>query len=199
MSEFICRYGLVFVDESHLKAFEVVTPGKLREDIEWAPTVYILTMSRDLRNKAARHLDPKHRKIEWDEILAEDFGGGHLAVVYWAFTLWAGNNWGGWTRDDGAVEPMVDASSRVYSMDERSRLVALVATGYRWGLQGYLSVLADTSRLYSNATEAVQRRGVAGYKNEADRWENDAEYRRKVVRDVDNARDEARSFVPNLI
>jgi hypothetical protein len=140
--EVIFRYGLVFLDELHLQAFEAVTPGKLREDIEWVPTVYMLTMNEHLRAKAACHLEPESREIKWYDILADDYGSGTRAAIYWAFTLWSGRNWGGWEDDDGTVLPVVDAASGAYSMDKISRLVALVATGYRWGLQGFLPPLA---------------------------------------------------------
>lgn len=140
--EFIYRHGLVFLDQAHLEAFEKVTPGKLRKDLEWASAVYMLTMDGELRNKAVRYLNPSNRSIGWNRIHSADFGGGHYAVIYWAFGLWSGRSWGGWEDDGGKVVPTVDTTSRAYNMDSRQKLVALVAQAYRWGLQGKMPALA---------------------------------------------------------
>lgn len=140
--EFIYRHGLVFLDLAHLRAFEEVTPSKLREDSEWASAVYILTAAPDLRNKTIHHLKPKRRSINWDGILATDFGSGHYAAIYFAFGLWGGRSWGGWEDDNGKKVPMVDTISRAYSMDSRLKFIALVAQTYRWGLQGMIPSLA---------------------------------------------------------
>lgn len=131
--EFISRYGLLFLDLAHLKAFEELTPGKLCIDSEWASTTYILTMDHDLRAKAACHLKPINRSINWKGILSSDFGSGHRAIIYWAFGLWGGCSWGGW-EEDGKVIPKVDTISSAYSMDDKLRFIALVATAYRWGV-----------------------------------------------------------------
>lgn len=140
--EFIYRHGLVFLDQSHLEAFEKVTPGKLREDLEWASAVYMLTVNDELRSKTTCHLYPAKRGIAWDSILSNDFGSSHYAAIYWAFGLWGGNSWGGWQDDDGKIIPKVDTTSRAYSMDSRLKFVALVAQAYRWGLQGKIPALA---------------------------------------------------------
>lgn len=140
--EFIYRHGLVFLDLAHLRAFEEVTPGKLRNDLEWASAVYMLTMDTELRDKAACHLKPGSRDINWYGILANDFGSGHYAAIYWAFGLWGGCSWGGWEDDDGKMIPKVDTISRAFSMDSKKMFIALVAQAFRWGLKGKISALA---------------------------------------------------------
>lgn len=131
----IIRHGFVFLDRVHVDSFEKITPGKLREDLEWASTVYLLTMDSELRSKIVCHLDPYNRKIRWDDILAIDFGSGHRTVILWAFWLWSGHSWGGWEGKDGIVVPQVDTVSRWYSMGSKLRFGALVAQAYRWGYQ----------------------------------------------------------------
>jgi len=133
------RHGLAFVDEAHLKAFEKVTPGRLRDDIEWVPAVYVLTMSEQMRRKAAIWIIPDHREIEWQQIIDTDFGSGHRAAIHWAFSLWGAHSWGGWEEDDGRIIPLIDIASRAFSMDEVSRFIVLMAVGYRWEVQGYIS------------------------------------------------------------
>lgn len=140
--EFIYRHGLIFLDLGHLRAFEELTPGDLREDLEWASAVYILTTDAELRDKTIRHLKPGKRSINWNGILATDFGSGHYAAIYWAFGLWGGCSWGGWEDNDGKEVPKVDTISRSYSMDSRLQFVALVAQAFRWGLKGNIPALA---------------------------------------------------------
>ena len=130
---FIHRHGLIFIDQSHLEAFEKFTPNKLRNDLEWAPTVYMLTSDQELRSKTSRHLKPKKREIKWSSIMSTDFGSGHRAALHWAFGLWAGSCWGGWEDDDGKEIPRVDITSVSYSMGQKLRFVALLAQAYRWG------------------------------------------------------------------
>lgn len=140
---FIYCYGLIFLDQNHREAFELYTPGKLRTDLEWSSTVYMLTMDDELRNKASRHLNPVDRSISWDDILSTDFGSGHYAAIYWAFGLWGGRSWGGWEGDDGKMVPKVDITSKSYSMGSCLQFVALVAQTHRWGLSAKIPALAQ--------------------------------------------------------
>lgn len=140
--KFIYRYGLIFLDQAHLEAFEEVAPGKLREDLEWAPTVYMLSADSELRGKTARYLHPAKRGINWDGILSNDFGSGHYAAIYWAFSLWGGHSWGGWEDDNGNEIAKIDTITRAFSMDSRLKFVALVALAFRWGLRGKIPALA---------------------------------------------------------
>ncbi|MCL5273050.1 MAG: hypothetical protein M1486_07120, partial [Gammaproteobacteria bacterium] len=140
--EFIYCHGLIFLDQEHLKAYEVFTPGKHREDKEWASTVYMLTADIELRSKAAPHINPVTRDIDCDGILSTDFGHGHLAAIYWAFGMWGGCSWGGWEGDDGKKVPKVDIVSEGFSMGASLQFVALVAQAHRWGLSGKIPVLA---------------------------------------------------------
>lgn len=139
--EFTYSHGLVFLDQDHLKAFEIFTPGKLREDKEWASSVYMLTADYELRNKASRYINPVNRGINWEGILSTDFGHGHQTAIYWAFGLWGGHSWGGWEDDDGKKIPKVDITSEAYSMGSCLQFVALVAQAYRWGLSGKIPAL----------------------------------------------------------
>lgn len=140
--EFIYRHGLIFWDLAHLKSFEELTPGKLRGDLEWSSTVYMLTVDGILRAKSSCHIKPISRDINWYDILNTDFGSGHYAYIYWAFGLWGSCSWGGWEDDDGKMIPKVDTISRSYSMDSKLKFIALVATAYRWGLQEKIPSLA---------------------------------------------------------
>ncbi len=140
--EFIYRYGLIFLDLAHLKSFEELTPGKLRVDIEWVPTVYMLTMTHEMRKKTVHYLSPKKRDIDWYGILSNDFSSGYIAAIYWAFGLWGGCSWGGWRDDNGKEIPKVDTISSAFSMDFKLIFIALVAQAYRWGLQGQIPALA---------------------------------------------------------
>jgi len=138
---FIYSHGLIFLDQDHLKTFEAFTPGKLRKDLEWASTVYMLTTDDELRNKTSRHINPLNRSIDWDSILSTDFGHGHRTAIYWAFGLWGGCSWGGWEDNDGNKIPKVDITSEAYSMGSGLQFVSLVAQAYRWGLSGKITSL----------------------------------------------------------
>ena len=129
------HHGLVFLDSSHLEAFKKLVPSKLRDDIEWVPTVYVLTSDHELRSKTNRHIQPSRREIKWCRIMSADFGSGHRAAANWAYGLWATCNWGGWQDDTGKEIPHVDTISVSYSMGPKLRFVALVAQAYRWGMQ----------------------------------------------------------------
>lgn len=140
--DFSYCHGLIFLDQDHLKTFETLTPGKRRDDKEWASTVYMLTADIELRIKAVPHINPVTREIHWDSILSTDFGSGHNAAIYWAFGLWGGRSWGGWEGDDRKKVPMVDIVSRGYSMGSSLQFVSLVAQAHRWGLSGKIPALA---------------------------------------------------------
>lgn len=140
--DFIYCHGLIFLDQDHLKAFEIFTPGKLREDKEWASTVYMLTSDIELRSKAVPHINPVTRETNWESILSTDFSSGHYAAIYWAFGLWGGQSWGGWKDDKGKKIPIVDITSKAYSMGSTLQFVALVAQAHRWGLSGKIPALA---------------------------------------------------------
>lgn len=140
--EFLNSHGLIYLDHDHEKAYEALTPGKRRDDLEWSAAVYMLTADRELRSKAVPHINPDIREIDWDSILSTDFGSGHYAVIYWAFGLWGGRSWGGWEGEDGKKVSMVDIVSRGYSMGSTLQFVALVAQAHRWGLSGKIPALA---------------------------------------------------------
>ncbi|HBV98080.1 MAG: hypothetical protein JL50_00765 [Peptococcaceae bacterium BICA1-7] len=140
--DFIYSHGLIFLDQDHLKAYEVFTPVKRRDDKEWASTVYMLTADIELRSKAAPHINSVNREINWDGILSTDFGHGHRTAIYWSFGLWGGRSWGGWEDEEGNKVPKVDITSEGFSMGSTLQLVSLVAQAYRWGLSGKIPALA---------------------------------------------------------
>lgn len=76
-----------------------------------------------------KHINPKKREIKWESILRTDFGSGHYAAIYWAFTLWAGNSW---PKEDGS---RIDTMSEAYYMDEYLRRTAITALELRWRIK----------------------------------------------------------------
>ena len=124
----------MFNDQEHKTAFLSLCPGKLLNDVEWSSPVFVFTSDEELRRKTKKHIYPKKRKIDWDAILDTDFGGGHYAAIYWAFTLWAGNSWQ-WNDKGERIEP-IDTISRAYSMDEKLQRTAITALELRWRIKG---------------------------------------------------------------
>ena len=119
----------MFNDQEHLNAFESLCPGKLITDSEWYSTVFSLTSDSELRNKTLKHINPKHREIKWGKIFDTDFGSGHRAALYWAFSLWAGNSW---SNKEGE---QVDTMDKSYYMDETLRRTAITSLELRWGIK----------------------------------------------------------------
>jgi len=119
----------MFNNQEHLNSFESLCPGKLIADTEWIGPIFILTSDSELRNKTAKHIDPKRREIKWSKIFDLDFGSGHRAALYWAFSLWAGNSW---SNDEGE---QVDTMDKSYYMDEKLRRTAITALELRWGIR----------------------------------------------------------------
>ncbi|AFM43600.1 hypothetical protein Desaci_4775 (plasmid) [Desulfosporosinus acidiphilus SJ4] len=116
----------VFNDQEHEKAFISLCPGKLQTDQEWIAPIYIITSDAELRAKAMVHVEPERREIRWQKIFDTDFGSGHYAALYWAFSLWAGNSW---VKEDGSI---VDTMDRSYSMDEKLKRTSIFALKLRW-------------------------------------------------------------------
>ncbi len=119
----------MFNDTEHKAAFLSLCPGKLLNDAEWFAPVFVLTSDYELRRKAAKHINPDRREIRWQKIFDTDFGSGHRAALYWAFSLWAGNSWV--YEDDSRVDTM----DKIYFMDERLRRTAITALELRWRLK----------------------------------------------------------------
>lgn len=124
----------MFNNQEHKAAFLSLCPGKLLNDVEWSSPIFIFTSDEELRRKTAKHIHPKKREINWDAILDTDFGSGHYAIIYWAFTLWAGNSWR-LDKNGEYCEP-IDTMSRAYSMDENLRRTAITALELRWRIKG---------------------------------------------------------------
>ena len=124
----------MFNDQEHKTAFLSLCPGKLLNDMEWVGPIFIFTSDSELRRKTAKHIKPKKREINWDGILGTDFGSGHYAIIYWAFTLWTGNSWR-WDEKGEPTEP-IDTMSRAYHMDNELKRVAILALELRWRIKG---------------------------------------------------------------
>lgn len=123
----------MFNNHDHKAAFLSLCPGKLLNDMEWVGPVFILTSDSELRRKTTKHINPKKREIKWEAMLETDFGSGHYAAIYWAFTLWAGNSWR--LDDEGERTEPIDTMSRAYSMDEDLRRTAITALELRWRMK----------------------------------------------------------------
>ena len=117
----------MFNSDEHRALFQAMCPGKLLTDAEWIAPVYVLTSDNELRFKAAKHIKPAHREIEWEKIMQTDFGSGHRAALYWAFALWAGNSW--------RYPELVDTMDKAFYMDHDLRVTVTYALMLRWKLQ----------------------------------------------------------------
>jgi hypothetical protein len=78
----------------------------------------------ELRRKALPHVDLKRQSVDWEEILANDFGGAHSAAVLFARCIWS----------DAVPQKAGDPFDRVFAMDFRLRQAVLHAMAIRWGL-----------------------------------------------------------------
>lgn len=119
----------MFNDHAHEKTFLALCPGKLLNDLEWIGPVYILTSDPELRGKTISHIKPDRREIKWHKIFDTDFGSGHRAILYWAFSLWAGNSW----TDEN--DNTVDTMDKSYYMDEGLKITAITALELRWRMR----------------------------------------------------------------
>ena len=120
----------MFNDQEHKTAFLSLCPGKLINDTEWIGPVFIMTSDSELRRKTLKYIKPEHREIRWSKIFDTDFGSGHRAILYWAFSLWVGNSW---VDED---ENQVDTMDKSYYMDDSLRRTAITALELRWRLKG---------------------------------------------------------------
>lgn len=121
----------MFNDQVHKTAFLSLCPGKLLNDTEWIGPVFVLTSDSELRGKTLKLINPDLREIKWRKIFDTDFGSGHRAALYWAFSLWAGNSW---VDED---ENQVDTMDHAYYMDEDLRRTAITALELRWKIKGF--------------------------------------------------------------
>lgn len=124
----------MFNNQTHKDVFLSLCPGKLLNDVEWSSTVFIFTSDDELRRKTNKHIKPQKREINWDAILATDFGSGHYSAIYWAFSLWSGNSWQ-WNNKGERIEP-IDTMSRAYYMDYNLQRTAITALELRWRIKG---------------------------------------------------------------
>lgn len=119
----------MFNDQEHKSTFLDLCPGKLLTDTEWIGPVFIMTSDSELRRKTLKYIKPERREIRWSKIFDTDFGSGHRAILYWAFSLWAGNSW---IDED---ENQVDTMDKAYFMDDNLRRTAITALELRWKIK----------------------------------------------------------------
>jgi len=119
----------MFNNQDHKTTFLSLCPGKLLNDMEWVGPIFIMTSDYELRNKTMKHIKPERREIKWQNIFDTDFGGGHYAALYWAFSLWAGNSW---MNEDGI---RIDTMDRSYYMDIDQKRIAITALELRWRIK----------------------------------------------------------------
>lgn len=83
----------------------------------------IFNADSELRRKALPHVDVAHQSIDWENVLENDYGGGHGAAVKWARAIW-----------EDRVPEGSDPFDRAFAMDGWLRGTVLKALGIRWGL-----------------------------------------------------------------
>lgn len=121
----------MFTDQRHRETFLNLCPDKLFKDAEWIAPVFVLTSDEELRRKTVHHINPARRSIDWDAIMDTDFGSGHRAALYWAFSLWAGNSWPEETETGFGY---IDTIDKAFCMDYDLRKTATLALMLRWKL-----------------------------------------------------------------
>ena len=118
----------MFNDQSHREAYLNLCPSKLIDDVEWIGPIFIMTSDEELRRKTLNFINPDRREISWSKIFDTDFGSGHRAILYWAFSLWAGNSW----VDES--ENQVDTMDKSYYMGDNLIRTAITALELRRGI-----------------------------------------------------------------
>lgn len=98
--------------------------GKKKPSREMRAVLTIFTVDEELKRKALPFVDIEHDRIDWDGVLANDYGGGHGAAVKWALAIWG-----------DCVPEGADPFSRAFAMDDRLRIAILTALAIRWGLR----------------------------------------------------------------
>ncbi len=84
----------------------------------------IFSADAELRRKALPYVSIERERVDWESILANDFGGGHSAAVLLARCLWLDR------MPSGAADPF----DRAFAMDGWLRRAVLRAIAIRWGL-----------------------------------------------------------------
>lgn len=84
----------------------------------------IFTVDEELKRKALPFVDVERDRIDWDGILANDYGGGHGAAVKWALAIWG-----------DCVPEGADPFGRAFAMGDPLRIAVLNALAIRWGLR----------------------------------------------------------------
>ena len=90
---------------------------------ELRAVITIMAADPELVRKALPHVDIDHQNINWEEIYANDFSGGHSAALTFARAIWSDK-----------VETKSDPFSYAFNMDTRLQSAVLRALAIRWGL-----------------------------------------------------------------
>lgn len=83
----------------------------------------IFNYDLELRAKALAHVDIERQRVDWPNIWANDFGGGHAAAILWAQAIWCDR-----------VATKGDPFDRAFAMDPRLQRTVIEALAIRWGL-----------------------------------------------------------------
>lgn len=83
----------------------------------------IFNADDELKRKALPHVSIESQEIDWNEILENDFGGGHSSAILWARCVWG-----------DSIPEGRDPIDRAFAMDGKLRSAVLKALAIRWGL-----------------------------------------------------------------
>ena len=90
---------------------------------ELRAVITILASDPELVRKALPHVDIDKQEINWDQIYANDFSGGHSAALAFAKAIWCDR-----------VETQSDPFDRAFAMDPKLQSAVLRGLAIRWGL-----------------------------------------------------------------
>jgi hypothetical protein len=83
----------------------------------------IFTVDEELKRRALPFVDMELKRIDWDGVLNNDYGGGHSAAIKWSQAVWG-----------DLVPEGADLFCRAFAMDNRLQRAVLKALAVRWGL-----------------------------------------------------------------
>lgn len=86
--------------------------------------MHIFNYDEELRAKALPHVNIERRSINWPNIWANDFGGGHSAAIVWAQAIWCDR-----------METKIDPFDRAFAMGSDLQRMVIEALAIRWGLR----------------------------------------------------------------
>jgi hypothetical protein len=105
------------IDMHNQETNQVKLPRELRAVLK------IFNYDEELKRKALPYVDMKRQSINWPEIWANDFGGGHSAALLFAQAIWCDR-----------VETKGDPFDLAFAMDRSLQMTVIEALAIRWGL-----------------------------------------------------------------